>query len=120
MRQYLVIDLDYNEVRGVFATPQQAETYVDTFDERKFRSKGFLITPIVIEDGKIIPQEPKDLGEDDGEVYPKLLKGWGLTEQTPEDDLAGIKPYLEPINFESADAYDDDRYGIKDELKELK
>ena len=119
MRQFLVIDLDYNEVRGVFATPQQAETYVDTFDERKFRSKGFLITPIVIEDGKIIPQEPKDLGDDDGEVYPKLVKDW-LQDETHPKDLADINPDLEPIDFESADAYDDDRYGIKDELKELK
>ncbi len=80
---------------------------------------GYLIVPIIIRDGKIIPQEPKDFGEDDGEVYPKLVKDW-LEDRPEPKDLADIKPDLEPIQFESADAYDDDRYGIKDELKELK
>ena len=111
MKQYLVIDLDFNEVRGVFATPQEAEKYVDSTDERKFRSMGYMITPVVIEDGKIVPQEPKELGDDDEELSPGFLKSLGLVEPSPEDDT---------VEFESADAYDDDRYGIKDELKELK
>ena len=90
MKQFLVIDLDYNEVRGIFATPQEAEKYVDTFDGRGYRSNGFLITPVVIEDGKIIPQEPKDIGEDDAEVSASFLKRFGLADEEEKDDLDSL------------------------------
>ena len=90
MKQFLVIDLDYNEVRGVFATPQESEKYVDTIDERKFRSAGYIITPVVIEDGKIVPQEPKDLGDDDAEVSPGFLKRFGLADKEEKDDLDSL------------------------------
>ena len=111
MKQFLVIDLDYNEVRGVFATPQEADKYVDTIDERKFRSMGYIIVPVVIENGRIVPQEPKDFGEDDGEVSASFLKNLGLDG-------------MEPTTHEDIDALfnsdPEDRLGIKDELTELK
>ncbi len=89
MKQFLVIDLDYNEVRGVFASPQEADKYVDTVDERKFRSMGYIVVPVIIEDGKIIPQEPKDLGDDDEEVSASFLKKLGLgdMEETTDSDI---------------------------------
>lgn len=78
--QYLVIDLDYNVVRGVFATPQEAETYVDTVDTRGYRSNGFMITPVEIVNGKIQPDtsDMEDLNADDdsveGALYDKYKK----------------------------------------------
>lgn len=75
MLQYLVVDLDYNEVRGIFATPQEADFYIDKYDDRGYRSAGFIKVKVEIdENGKLQPLPLKSPGEDDDEVSASFLK----------------------------------------------
>ena len=119
MTQYLVIDLDYNEIRGVFATPQQAEQYTDTFDGvgKGYHSKGFLITPVNFDNnGKIAPVEYDTTAADD-EINLSFKKALEEKEEKPEENLDDLfaEDFPEEDNMDRFEAL-----GIKEELEELK
>ncbi len=107
IKEYLVVDLDYNEVRGIFATPQEAEQYVDRYDTRGYRSVGFLIVPINVEDGRIQPVPIQDT--DDDSIDSTFLKKVIGDEEKSDDNMDDL------FNSDL-----EDRLGIKDELAELK
>ena len=110
VKEYLVVDLDYNEVRGIFATPQEAEQYVDKYDTRGYRSVGFLIVPVNVENGMIQPVPMEETNDDDS-ISDFLQKA---ASEPKEDDLDDVDELF---------ADDDtmaDKLGISDELKELK
>lgn len=112
VKEYLVVDLDYNEVRGIFATPQEAEQYVDKYDTRGYRSVGFLIVPVNVEDGRIQPVAMEDRDDDDidSSFFKKFLD---------EDEVEGTTD--EDIDSLFADDTSlPDKLGIVDELNELK
>ena len=107
VKEYLVVDLDYNEVRGIFATPQEAEQYVDRYDTRGYRSVGFLIVPVNVEDGRIQPVPMQDT--DDDSIDSTFLKKVIGDEEESDEDIDDL------FNSDL-----EDRLGIKDELAELK
>lgn len=112
VKEYLVVDLDYNEVRGIFATPQEAEQYVDRYDTRGYRSVGFLIVPVNVEDGRIqpVPMEDRDDDDIDSSFFKKVL-GKDEVEGTTDEDINALF---------ADDTSMSDKLGITDEMKELK
>ena len=112
VKEYLVVDLDYNEVRGIFATPQEAEQYVDKYDTRGYRSVGFLIVPVNVEDGRIQPVAMEDRDDDDidSSFFKKFLDE-DEVEGTTEEDIDSL--FADDTSLP-------DNLGIVDELNELK
>lgn len=112
VKEYLVVDLDYNEVRGIFATPQEAEQYVDKYDTRGYRSVGFLIVPVNVEDGRIQPVAMEDRDDDDidSSFFKKFLDE-DKVEGTTDEDIDSL--FADDTSLP-------DKLGIVDELNELK